>query len=102
MRKDMVNSIFEVSNNIAIGVKVTSAVLLAIEVAVTLECIVAVDRYQQLNAVIVGLRHESIESIEDSVVICLRQVPFKAWERVDRCAFGSSRLACPQSQYVSF
>lgn len=61
--KNMSNSLLELGNGLGIGIKVTSAVILAIKVTVALQSIVAVDGDKQLDAVAMGLCHEIVKPV---------------------------------------
>src|SRR5690242_269597 len=58
--ENVCNAVFEVLDGIAVGVEVTSAIPLAVEVFVALQGIVRVDRDHELDAIAVCFDHELI------------------------------------------
>lgn len=93
MRKHVRNALLKVPDCLAVGVEVARAVPLAVEIALALERIVAVQRDQQLDAVLVRLHHDLIQALQDRVVPSRGLVALQSRERVNLCAFCVARLA---------
>lgn len=89
----MSNSLLELGNGLSIGIEVADAVPLAIEVTVTLKSIVAVNRDEKLDAIVMGLCHEVVKPVQNSIVPVIRTCALQAIEAVDGRALCIARLA---------
>lgn len=83
--KNMRDSILEVLDCVGIGVEIASTIPLSVEVSITLEGVVAVDRDHKLNAVVVGFDHKLVETVEDGVIPSRRRITLKRREGIDYC-----------------
>jgi hypothetical protein len=61
--KDMGDTILELADGIRVLVEVSSAVVLSVEVPVSLKGVIAVDRDRELDAVAVRLHHKVVKTI---------------------------------------
>lgn len=94
MRQHMRNAVLKVLNGIAVRVEIARAVPLAIDIRrVRRQCVVAVNRDLQLDAVPVRFHHQVVVAREHRVVPVAWFVGFEGGEVVDFCAFGGSGLA---------
>jgi hypothetical protein len=94
MGKDMGNAIFEVGDGIAVGVEIASTVPLSIEIAITFEGVVAVDRNEELDAVAMRFHHEFIEATQNGVVPRCGYIALEAIKGINGSALGGFGLAC--------
>ena len=86
MCHDMRNAIFVVAYRFGAAVKVTGAVVLPVEVFLSFQGVVAVERDDELDAIAPRVVHEVIESVEDFIVPGLGSVALEIWEAIYRCA----------------
>jgi hypothetical protein len=77
MRHDMGDAIFVVANCFRAAVKIAGAVVLTIEIFLPLQSVVAVERYDDLDAITFGVIHQIVQSVEDLIVPGLGSVPFE-------------------------
>lgn len=91
MCKDMGDTVLKVANGVVVGIEVTRPVPVPVEVAVSLQRIVAMYRDEKLDTVFVGSDHQIINAVQYSIVPRGRsRDPLEAGEVVDRCSFHSS------------
>jgi len=93
MGHDMSDPILEVLDGVAVSIEVPGSVPFPVEVDICCEGVVTVDRHKQLDAVAMGVGHEVIQPIQNSVVPTSRATAFKAIEAIDRSALDSPRLS---------
>lgn len=65
---DMGHTFLVVGNSLRVGIEVSSAIVLSIEILVVLQSIVAMKRYNELDAVSLGVVHKVIQSVQDGIV----------------------------------
>lgn len=91
--KDMSNTILELADSVCVRVEITSTVVLSIEVVVSFQGVVAVDRDGKLDPVTMRFDHKRVETIQNCVVVCRRRISLNTREAVDLSALSISRLA---------
>jgi hypothetical protein len=87
VRHDMSDAIFVVANCFGAAVEIAGAVILAVEILLAFQSVVAVERDDDLDAVTFGIVHEVIQSVEDLIIPGLGSVPFEVGIAVYRRAF---------------
>lgn len=93
MRQDMGNTVLKVPHGVAVGVKVARPIPIAVEIAVSLESVVAVNRNHQLDAMAGCLDHEAIQALQHSIVPAAGVGSFEAVVWVDVGALLAVLLA---------
>lgn len=93
MSKNMRNTLLEVLNGIAIGVKVTGTIPLPVEVLRTFQGVVAVDGDEKLDTIAVCLHHEGVETVQHSIIPVAGATALETIEGVDWGSLDSSRMA---------
>jgi hypothetical protein len=68
VRHNMGDAILVVANSFGAAVKVAGAVILAIEILLPFQSVVAVERDDELDTVALGIVHEIIQSVEHLIV----------------------------------
>jgi hypothetical protein len=68
VRHNMCDAILVVANSFGAAVKVASAVIHAIEILLTFQSVVAVERDDELDAIALGIVHEVVQSVEHLIV----------------------------------
>lgn len=91
--ENMRNTLLEVLNGIAIGVKVTGTIPLPVEVVRSFQGVVAVDGDEKLDTIAVCLHHEDVEAVQHSIIPVTWVTALEAVEGVDWGSLDSSRLA---------
>lgn len=102
MGQHMGNAVLEVGDSMGIGVEVSGAVPLAVKVRVGRQRIVAMDRDQQLDAVLVRLVHDVVEAVEDGVIPGPGGVALETGEWVQLGSFLGVGLPCMVLAHMSF
>jgi hypothetical protein len=64
----MCDAILVVANSFGAAVKVAGAVIHAIEILLTFQSVVAVERDDELDAIALGIVHEVVQSVEHLIV----------------------------------
>jgi hypothetical protein len=95
------NSVFVVTNGFRAAVKVTGTIVLPVEVFLSFQGVIAVERDDELDAIASRSVHEVIESIEDFIVPGLGSVALEIGKAVYGCAllwrcltYNMSGLSC--------
>jgi hypothetical protein len=93
MSHDVSDALFEVVDGVVVGVEVTGAIPLTIEITMCLQYIVAMNGNQELDTVLMSVVHHIIKTIQNFIAIPLcRTVSFQTRKTIDLGSLWTARL----------
>jgi hypothetical protein len=90
--KNVGDTILELANSFTVGVKVAGTVPCPVEATVVFKSIIAVNRNEKLDTMVMGLDHKVVESVQDSIIPIIGARALQTFEVVDRRSLRRSGL----------